>query len=285
MLSKRLITGPILIICFLALIAIDQSILAWQSNVLPMLPEGSILMLLCLLISVPACIELSQLAQSTGRRTATFLTIAATWTLLVTMWIQSSSSSLPGITMLVIGATWWAALIVHTKGQRTDGVLADASVTTAIVVYLGMLGFYLILRQDVSAWWIAAIVLITKSCDIGAYTVGVSIGKHKLIPWLSPGKTVEGLIGGVATAAGTAVIASMWLESEGLFTITPLKAVLLGSLLGLAGQIGDLTMSLLKRDATQKDSGSSLPGMGGIMDVIDSLLLAAPIGWLVLMNS
>jgi len=281
-LSKRLITGPILILVLLVLVALDEQLIAPSGDDAAAIPRGGVLLVLCMLVSIPACLELAAVARGTGRRSAPLLLIVAVWSLLLTMWSQSTSGTLPGVTMLVVAATWWAALVVHARGQRTSGVLAAASVTTATVVYLGMLGFYLLLRQDVSAWWIAAVVLITKSCDIGAYFTGMTIGKHRLIPWLSPGKTVEGLAGGVLCAVLVSIAATSWLGAEGFREVSTGTAMLLGVLLALGGQAGDLTMSLMKRDATQKDSGSVLPGMGGVMDVLDSPLLAAPIAWLVL---
>jgi phosphatidate cytidylyltransferase len=108
------------------------------------------------------------------------------------------------------------------------------------------------------------------------------MGRHKLIPWVSPGKTVEGLIGGLAMAAGISVLASLVLATYGYTVISWPMAIVLGVLLGLAGQAGDLSMSLLKRDAEVKDCSDTIPGMGGVMDVLDSLLLAAPIAWLCL---
>ena len=123
---------------------------------------------------------------------------------------------------------------------------------------------------------LAAVILVTKSCDIGAYFTGMSIGRHKLIAWLSPGKTWEGLVGGMVVAA-----------LAGAFLLRPLLsieislpyALLTGALLGLAGQAGDLIASMLKRDAQVKDSGSALPGFGGVIDVIDSPLLAGPVAY------
>jgi len=110
----------------------------------------------------------------------------------------------------------------------------------------------------------------------------MSIGRHKLIPWLSPGKTVEGFVGGIVLAMIVAVIANWLLASEGYTALPVGMALLLGLLLAVFGQAGDLCMSLLKRDAGIKDSSAILPGMGGVMDVLDSLLLAAPIAWLML---
>jgi phosphatidate cytidylyltransferase len=114
------------------------------------------------------------------------------------------------------------------------------------------------------------IVAIVKAADVGAYATGHAIGKHKLIPWLSPGKTIEGFIGGLVFSA---VVAALILPQ--LSTFTPVKAIFAGLVLGAVGQLGDLLESLLKRDAGVKDSGK-LPGFGGLLDLLDSPLLAAP---------
>ena len=144
------------------------------------------------------------------------------------------------------------------------------------VVYLGVLsGFLLLIGADISVWMIGGVALIVKCCDIGAYFTGRAIGRHKLIPWLSPGKTVEGLIGGILASMIAAIILNAALGS-------PLDwwwVLIMGGILAVVGQAGDLTMSLFKRGAGLKDSSTLLPGLGGVMDVIDSLLLAAPVAW------
>ncbi len=123
------------------------------------------------------------------------------------------------------------------------------------------------------------ILLVVKSTDIGAYFGGRYLGKHKLIPWLSPGKTWEGLFCGLATAALVGLGCSLvW--PHALSTITWPKALIFGIVIGGVGQAGDLLESLMKRDAQVKDSGNIIPGFGGLLDVIDSPLLAAPAAYL-----
>ena len=281
MLSRRLITGPILILILLLVVWWD----AWLGPVTlgeTQLAPGIALLGISMVVAALAVLELCAIANATGRSTSPILTIFAVEVLLIVLWGGAAESD-TGVILLVIVATWFASLWQHARGQRTQGVFNDAATTTAITLYVGgCLGFLLLLRHDVSAWWIAAVVLITKSCDIGAYFTGCSIGRHKLIPWVSPGKTVEGLIGGLAMAAGIAVLASFVLANYGYAEISWPRAIVLGVLLGLAGQAGDLSMSLLKRDAEVKDCSDTIPGMGGIMDVLDSLLLAAPVAWLYL---
>ncbi len=281
MLSQRLVTGPVLIALLVLAVWLDERVGSLDVGATE-LPPGLPLLLICLAVSVLASMELSRVASASGRSTAPLLTMAGSGALLATMWIGAGSSQV-GWAMLVVVGLWFAAMATHAQGKRTEGVLADAATTTGTAIYIGGgLGFYLLLREDLSAWWIFAIVLTTKSCDIGAYFTGCSIGRHPLIPWLSPGKTIEGLVGGCITAMIVAVVAATVLADAGYTELGWLPAAGLGLVLAVAGQAGDLTMSLLKRGSGLKDSASTLPGMGGVMDVLDSLLLAGPIAWCVL---
>jgi phosphatidate cytidylyltransferase len=125
------------------------------------------------------------------------------------------------------------------------------------------------------------LIIVVKMSDVGAYAVGSTIGRHKLFPRISPGKTWEGLAGGLAAGILASVLFCwMMRNADG----NPLSTLhlngwhpwLLGALLGIVGVIGDLVESLLKRSAGLKDSGGILPGMGGLLDVLDSLLFASP---------
>jgi phosphatidate cytidylyltransferase len=127
-------------------------------------------------------------------------------------------------------------------------------------------------------WWLAYLILVTKITDVGAYFVGRLWGKHKLSPLLSPKKTVEGGIAGFVAAILMSVCMHYLgdLFSHGTFHLSLLESILLGALIGVFGQIGDLAESLLKRDAVVKDS-NTLPGLGGVLDMVDSLLITTPI--------
>ena len=124
-------------------------------------------------------------------------------------------------------------------------------------------------------------VLITKFSDTGAYAVGSLIGRHKLIPRVSPGKTWEGLAGAILTATAASLLFAQWCGDR-LAGLTAGHAVVLGALLGSTAVIGDLIESLFKREAGVKDSGRFFPGIGGILDLLDSLLFNAPIMYLYL---
>ncbi len=122
--------------------------------------------------------------------------------------------------------------------------------------------------------WLLTVILVTWLSDTGAYLVGRTMGRRKLIPTVSPNKTWEGLIGGLVAATITGILCN-WLFG---LDINPLLAALIGFVLAVVGVIGDLTESLIKRQAGVKDSGTLIPGHGGMLDRIDALLFTFPAG-------
>jgi phosphatidate cytidylyltransferase len=118
------------------------------------------------------------------------------------------------------------------------------------------------------------ILLVTKSADIGALLIGSIFGKHPLLPKVSPNKSVEGTLGAVLVSACTALIVRSFLPSS--LNLPYWQIFSMGAFFGGLGQLGDLSESLIKRDCGVKDSGKFLPGMGGVLDIIDSLLFSAP---------
>ncbi|MCA9877520.1 MAG: phosphatidate cytidylyltransferase [Thermomicrobiales bacterium] len=123
--------------------------------------------------------------------------------------------------------------------------------------------------------WVLAVVLSTWAGDSAAYLAGRALGRHKLAPLVSPGKTIEGSLGGLLAA--TVVSAAVF----SLSGVLPLWAgALIGLVIGISGQAGDLSESFLKRQAGVKDSGDLIPGHGGMLDRIDALLFAFPAAWL-----
>ncbi len=163
------------------------------------------------------------------------------------------------------------------------GHMINLSGAIFAIVYVGLLGSFMVMLRI--AYGVAAVVsmiVVVKFCDIGAYTVGRLFGRHKMAPNLSPGKTIEGGFGGVAFA-----ILGAWLSTAVIFPLatgepsqtTWLGVVIYGVTVGLAGALGDLAESLIKRDVMRKDSGTNVPGFGGFLDIFDSLLLAAPVAF------
>ena len=178
--------------------------------------------------------------------------------------------------------------------SRRQGALERICNGSFIAIYVGVpLALLVALRSLGSGnWGLAALlttIAVTKSTDSGAYFTGKAIGKHKLIPRLSPGKTWEGSIGGTITAIAVAYACLTWLfpavageasppmETPSIAALSSpwVGAVVLGALLAVIGMLGDLAESLVKRECDAKDSGHLLPGLGGVWDVTDSLIMAA----------
>jgi phosphatidate cytidylyltransferase len=174
--------------------------------------------------------------------------------------------------------------------QKPGTAIVDTALAIFTLVYIGLLtSFWALLRlHHDNAWGLTALVstlVIVKTADVGAFAFGRNFGRTKMMPILSPGKTWEGAIGGIATACVTswaffAYIAPSIVGSAAYQPPSLIAASLYGLLLAIAGTIGDLAESLLKRDMERKDSSTWLPGLGGVLDIIDAVLFAAPIAWL-----
>lgn len=207
--------------------------------------------------------------------------------------------------LALISATWWSLHAPHGRPIDTDWLVLFAIVMAVFlrqfpqknnprplvtiagtlmgVMYVPFLFNFLTkllmlwgFRQS-GRWIVLFLILVTKLTDVGAFFVGCGIGRHKLIPRISPAKTWEGFAGGVLTGVVTSVL-FCWIGGGrlGVLTMSMPDAVALGFLLSVTGTVGDLTESLFKRAAGIKDSGRIVHGMGGVLDVLDSLLFAAP---------
>lgn len=192
----------------------------------------------------------------------------------------------PWLAMLVLGgwrpdlfplpAILVAGLIVTMTATlpRRENPSGTWMATSMVALYLGIAaGQTLALRQlPLGLWWLVFALFVTWSNDAAAYFTGIGIGRHKLWPRLSPKKTWEGTVGGWIAAAVAAVVV-VWLS--------PLQAPLylaglIGAVCGVLGLFGDLSISMLKRQMGVKDSGHFLPGHGGMLDRLDSLLFVLP---------
>lgn len=288
--------GPVLLVALLGVFALDQWVdgasapasltRLWGGG--DTFPPGLVLFLACVAIMPVAAHELAKILRNNGvRATKRISWLAATAGLLVSCAIPSGTSPVLAVALVSTAAmgVLLVTLVYSSRGHTVEGVVAAAGGALLAFVYLGlMLGFVLALRREHSAWMVLGVLLVTKACDIGAYFTGRAFGRHKLIPWLSPAKTWEGLFGGVA-AATTLGLCLAWYtrQSASDAPLTWWQGAALGATLGVVGQAGDLLASLLKRDAGLKDSSAALPGFGGVLDVIDSPLLAAPAAyWLLL---
>lgn len=168
--------------------------------------------------------------------------------------------------------------------RKPGGTAANLAGGLLAFLYIGiMLRYVVLLRLHGGVGVLAAWILAVKMCDTGAYAAGWTLGRHKMAPLLSPGKTMEGAIGGLAAACLGSWIAFRWLVplcSPTGQAIGPWWGwIVFGLLVGAAGMFGDLAESLLKRDVGRKESSDWLPGFGGVLDIFDSLLLSAPVAW------
>jgi phosphatidate cytidylyltransferase len=132
------------------------------------------------------------------------------------------------------------------------------------------------LGETTGQYYVLYLLLVTKFSDMGAYLAGTLFGKHKLVPHISPHKSWEGLVGAIAMATGGSFFL-WWLIPGRLSVFDATDVAVLGVLLGGAAVIGDLAESIVKRGAEAKDSGGLLPGIGGVLDLIDSVLFTAPV--------
>lgn len=170
--------------------------------------------------------------------------------------------------------------------ERPGEVTVNLAVAVFALCYVGLLMSFLVelrlLGREVGMAALLSLVIVVKMSDTGAYTVGRLVGRHKLAPVLSPGKTIEGAIGGLVFALLGAWFSFAWMWPR-LCGEPPAPSmawwVVYAVLITVAGIVGDLAESLLKRDAGQKDSSTWMPGFGGVLDLLDSLLLSAPVAY------
>ena len=251
---------------------------------------GLPLALLLAAVSAGAAWELYRIARATGvdALDAVGIPLAAA----IPLAVHARQIGLPAVPVSVgavifigiVGAVIWAR---GTVGRP----LAVAAVTVFGVLYAGgLLSFGYLLRYHRFAVGAAAgtavvglPLVLTWASDIGAYFVGRAIGGRKLIPSVSPGKTVAGAVGGLlATMLVSLLYVNFVLRPYANLTLAPWSALLFGAAISVAAQIGDLAESLLKREAGVKDSSHLIPGHGGVLDRLDSLFFVLPVAYLLL---
>jgi len=164
----------------------------------------------------------------------------------------------------------------HRTGLRS--VVADVGAGALVQVYVTFFaGLYVVLvGLDGGEWWTLAAIIIVVVTDVGAYASGLAFGRHKLAPLISPGKTWEGFLGSIVAATVAGVLLA-WLMLGQPWWL----GLIMGPLLALVGTMGDLTESLIKRDLGIKDISSMLPGHGGFLDRLDSILPSAAVAYVI----
>ncbi len=281
MLKYRLLFGSLLTALFAGLVILD----GWLDGSLTASPadnspvQATILAILLAAVLALGSMELARLAAAKGlvilnpTSTIGVILLSTAW-----YWPQVFDISL-GLYVLLAAAFVLAGILLHQHARwGVTGVLANGGISSFSLLYLGVLGaFVLGIRIDAGLWQVILFVFAVKCSDIGAYTFGRLFGKHKLSPRVSPGKTWEGL-GGAIVAASLASFA--FTAVSGIMGVW--AAVIFGVAMAVIGQLSDLAESMLKRDAQQKDSSNRVPGFGGILDIVDSPLFAAPMAYIFL---
>ncbi|MCZ6826231.1 MAG: phosphatidate cytidylyltransferase [Gammaproteobacteria bacterium] len=254
MLKQRIITAVILV--------------AVLSGVVLVLPPPAALITLTLIISLGIW-EWSQFltAKSLLWR---LLYVVVVLTLIVGLWFYSFQ---PGALQLVlqISLAWWLVAFVWVTRFPTAIPVGVTVISGILVLGPAWLALSRLLVAENGVGWIVFILLLVWATDIGAFAVGKLFGRIKLIPRVSPGKTWEGAIGGVAVAAIIAFAGAMFFQQDLLSFVSLCLAASAISI------VGDLIVSIFKRHAGLKDSGEIFPGHGGMLDRIDSICSAAPV--------
>ena len=295
MLHWRIFLGVVLIAALAGLCWLDH---------LAGLP-GAWLLPLALGLSVLASGEILRLSKSAGLKPIGPLVYCGNFLLVLSAWAPMAWQrffSEPAVAsgrdptavsasgpMLVLATfvllAFWGEMARY---DRSKGVMSNLGATVLSLVYVGlMLAVIVQMRLARGIGALAALVIVVKMGDTGAYTVGRLVGRHKMAPILSPGKTIEGAIGAVVFSTFGAWLSFTLIVPRLADATNPVVAAgattqwwgwaAFGVVVGVSGLLADLAESLLKRDAGCKDSSDWMPGFGGVLDVLDSILLASPI--------
>lgn len=336
--AKRTAYGALAILAILTLFSVDAVIAHWVGGtdnpdlasprppifgeaVDNLLRYGSVVPIGLGILVVLASLEFMRLLEAKGARPSKVFAGVMGLAVFLSPWLSAAGwlgqdvASVEGLfwPLVLMSATILGAGLLRVFQGPPAGSIADISATCLTVFYIGFpCSFALQIRSGVDSphqqgvWLLLITLLVTKASDIGAFFAGSTLGRHRLAPLVSPNKTVEGAIGGVAGSAmvaamfaqaGTIVaglnpgpeVRSVVTEITGLFgmanSTSPspvVRAVIFGIAVAIAAQLGDLVESCFKRDVGAKDSGSILPQFGGILDLIDSPIFSVPVAWFLL---
>jgi phosphatidate cytidylyltransferase len=215
-------------------------------------------------------LEFFRMAQFKGIRPATKTTLVAVQLLLVTTQLASGGGWFAGDVAAAVLPASGAVICGWLLLQPVTGTIADIAASIFGLFYLGFLPSYWIRLRDLEGSGLALTLLacfLIVATDIGSYVVGRRLGRRPLSP-ISPGKTVEGALGGVACSMAVGALGGTWIGWSWGWLI----GAVLGAVVAVFALVGDLTESMMKRDAGLKDSGDAIPGHGGVLDRIDSYL-------------
>jgi phosphatidate cytidylyltransferase len=254
--------------------------------------EAPYLCALCVLLAVRASWEFADLLTTRNMEPSYRLIAICSVAIIGATWFGNDGETLPGSAgsaMITLGLCVMAvflrsAIRYHEPGKSMETLGADLM---GVIYVGGLLSITAQLRWVAGAeagyLVLASLVIAAKSGDIGAYTLGRLFGKRKLVPRLSPGKT---WMGGLGAVLGAGFGSWAWLHwGPNLFFEDPkpipwVWSIVFGAIIGVVGLVGDLAESLIKRDCGKKDSAELLPGFGGLLDLLDSVLYASPVAYL-----
>jgi phosphatidate cytidylyltransferase len=281
MLRWRLLLGTLIIAALVGLCWLDQA------SAFP----GIFLLPVLVIFALLGSQEILGLLRACGLRPVSWVVYAGNLLIAVAPWQAvwaaqgrtAGDYTLPA--MLALALAVIVLLVAEMwRYRKPGGVTANLAAGFLALVYVGLLLSFVV--QIRLAWGVgamAALLIVVKMGDTGAYTVGRLFGRHKMSPHISPGKTLEGAAGALTFSCLASWAAFRWLVPQATCAAVPRGPwwgwMLFGLLVGLAGLLGDLAESLLKRDCQQKDSSTWMPGFGGILDLLDSVLLAAPVAY------
>jgi phosphatidate cytidylyltransferase len=278
MLKQRLIFGTLMTIFFGGILILDGYInLPADLSASGVPAQATILCVLIAALIVLGHLELSNLAAA--RELTIFrpfavlcsVAFATTW-----YWPQLFNIAVDKYIAATATVAVLGLFLLQYLYFGTSGVLANCGANLFSIFYVGLLpAFLVLLRIEKGIWPLLMSIIVIKCSDIGAYTAGSLWGRHKFSPAVSPHKTWEGMGGGIVFAVAAAVLFAVISGIMPWFT-----AAVFAVVFAFIGQLGDLAESLIKRDAERKDASAGVPGFGGLLDIIDSLLPAAPFAYL-----
>ena len=238
------------------------------------------------LLTCVAIWEYEQFAKAKGGQMILPVLLFFTFLEALSFFAATTTASLTSLPIVIFFIAFLILFALHFREK--DGAVVDLAVSSFGLLYIAvpmgmLLGILYFGGGQDGRWWVAYLLVVTKITDIGAYFAGSLWGRRKLAPHISPGKTVEGAIFGLLCAIMASFCFHLLSDYVGphRFHLGTFEWITLGLILGVTSQFGDLSESLLKRDANKKDS-NALPGLGGVLDSIDSLLFNAPIVYLYL---
>ncbi len=278
MLKYRLISGTLMTLAFIGIVLLNAYFDGYFTGYLaPDEPlQGTLVIILVALLMVPGLFELSKLAAVKGAKILLPVSIPVSILLVTRSYRPSVFMFGDAFVFFLLAFTIMACFLYHRIRYGLSGMLVNCGAACFSILYLGVLGAFAPATYIVfGPWHLLMLVFVVKACDIGAYTAGQLFGKHKFSPIISPKKTWEGMAGGVILAVIVAVGFALFCDIMAWWL-----GVVFGIVFAFLGQLGDLAESMLKRDAETKDASNNVPGFGGILDVVDSILVTAPFGYL-----